>query len=76
MDYIDSLLMRKPEVIKREIKDFIWFFDRISKEIILYNKNDFEFFVIPVRQWFSLFRFIISAAQKLSTKLRNKTIIQ
>ena len=69
--YIKELIERK-DVVKREIKDFLWFYDRESKEIIIHNKRDFNFMIIPERQWFSLFRFLVSAAQKRGMKIRIK----
>jgi len=73
--YIDILNLRPHEVIKRELKSHIWYFDRINKELIIYNKENRNFMVLDKVRWFSLFRFLIRAAQKLSVKLRVKTII-
>lgn len=75
MDYIDSLNQRTHEVVKRELKHYIWYFDRVSKELTIYDKVSGQFMVLDKVRWFSLFRFLIRAAQKLSTKLRVKNVI-
>jgi len=76
MNYIDSLNYRPNEVVKRELKWHIWYFDRINKSLTIYDKRRDECVVLDKVRWFSLFRFLIRAAQKLSTKLRTKTVIQ
>jgi len=75
MDYIDSLNQRPHEVVRRELKNNIWYFDRVSKELIIYDKIGGQFMTLDKVRWFSLFRFLIRAAQKLSTKLRVKNVI-
>jgi len=75
LEYINSLNERPNEVIKRELKGHIWYFDRITKELIIYDKGNNKFIVLDKTRWFSLFRFLIRAAQKLSIKMRGKARI-
>ena len=74
--YIDSLYQRPKEVIKSELKDYVWFYDTIEKRLILYNKNSGDMFMLDRVRMFSLFRFLIRAAQKpLKRKSRKREII-
>lgn len=63
-------------MIKRELKGHIWEFDEEKKEIsILIKRPDLKTGIginLDKTRWFSLFRFMIRASQRMSTQRRKK----
>jgi len=66
--------------IKRELKNHTWEFDEETKELTIWafdedeerNEASFNTITLDKTRWFSLFRFMIRASQRMSVKRRKK----
>jgi len=64
--------MTLPSIIEKQLKDYVWSFDFAEGNLYLFERDTSNPFVpkivIPKTQMFSLFRFLIRVAYRLSQR--------
>lgn len=59
-------------MIERKLKNYTWVFDEETKEVTLFGREKPAMVTLDKIRWFSLFRFMIRASQRMSVKPRKK----
>jgi len=59
-------------MIERKLKNHCWQFHEDTKNILIIDDKTEEFVELDKVRWFSLFRFMIRASQRMSAKRRIK----
>jgi len=61
--------------MRKELKDYIWQYDRDTKVLTAWKKGSIDSIVLDKVRWFSLLRFMIRAAYYLNIKKRKPKIV-
>ena len=59
-------------MINRKLKEWTWVFNEEEKTLEIHHTPTNRHLTLDKVRWFSLFRFMIRSAQRLSTKRRKK----
>jgi len=62
------------QLIEKKLKNYTWTFNEETKELVITSNEQEVTIVLDKIRWFSLFRFMIRASQRMSTPRRNKSL--